>query len=67
MDNNIIAIAVKFQQHSSAKYWQAHHELDTQYTGLITDIQDLFDKTDKSDVPAFVTSKVVKLFNLTPE
>ena len=63
----IAAIAVEFQQHTTAIYWQVHHKINAQYGGLIHDFDDLFSDDKRIHVPALLTSKVIELMNLPTE
>ena len=53
---------IKFRQHALAKYQHAHHKLNTEYSTVITDINDLFDKD--ASVPALVAAKLVHSMDL---
>ena len=65
MDSSTIkGIAVEFQQHTAAAYRQAHHKLNAQYAGIITDIADLFSNVKQPNIPMLVQTKVVELMNL---
>ena len=55
--NPIKGINVKFRQHALAEYQQAHHKLNTQYSIVITDTEDLFN-TD-ANILTLVTTKLI--------
>ena len=60
--NPIKGINIKFRQHALAKYWHAHHKLNSQYSAVITDVNDIFDKN--ANVPALIAAKLVHSTNL---
>ena len=62
--SSIDSICLKFDQHANARYRQAHHKLNTQYSGII-DIDNLVEAA-KEDIPSLVTSKVIEQMNLAP-
>ena len=63
----IASIAVKFWQYSLAEYQQAHHKLNTQYAGLIANINDIFSDNERIIIQALFTSKVVESIDLPTE
>ena len=58
----IKGINVIFQQHALAEYRQAHQKLNTQYSIVITNIDNLFDT--EANIPALVTAKLVESMDL---
>ena len=67
MTNQQWAIAVEFQQHTTARYQEVHHKLNAKYGGLIHYFDNLFSDNKRIDVPALITSKVIELMNLPTE
>ena len=58
-------IAVDFQQHMAAIYWQVHLKLNAQYGGIIHDLDNLLScNNERIDIPAIVTYKVIALMDL---
>ena len=57
--SKICIVACKFQQHADQSRHWAHHELNTQCTGIITDIEGVLSAKDK-DIPVLITVKVIE-------
>ena len=58
----IKGINIEFRQHVLAEYRHSHHKLNTEYSTVITDIDDLFDAD--ANIPALVAAKLVHLMDL---
>ena len=61
----IKGINIEFRQHVLAEYQHAHHKLNTKYSTVITNIDDLF--VTNTNVPALVAAKLVHSMDLTTD
>ena len=57
--DDIIGITCVFQQHADQLHCQAHHKLNTQLEGTITEINKVLCAKDE-DIPELITTKVIK-------
>ena len=60
--SQIKGINIEFRQHALAEYRHAHYKLNTEYSTVITDIDDLF--VANANIPNLVATKLVQSMDL---
>ena len=64
----IRAIEYQFMQHTDELYKQAHHKLNAQYAGVLTDISDVVTGVNnQQDVHLLITTKIIEDMSEDPE
>lgn len=65
---SIRAIEYQFIQHTDEQYRQAHHKLNAQYAGVLTDISDvLTGLSDQQDIHSLIKTKIIESMSEEPE